>query len=424
LLAPAIVEFYSREWKRIGTKSSLAGDVQRATGIQKKFFLDRRNIKSASVGTKFSWAAHRTTTRQEDIAYSLLGIVDVNMPMLYGEGSRAFYRLQLEILKKTSDHTIFIWEASLHDLEDGPRVKVPQRILISDQKPWSILAHSSSLFDIHRVKGIQQSTHLSSTVGRPHEMTNMGLRISLPCHRFDNGQLLALFSCKCVNNSYVAVFLKPLGDHQYTRLPSFPLQYIEQEKMLVTQLLEIYLEATNNKPDMFGRSSSVLLSIHKLQIWDVRKETVRNVRMVSIDFWPIRDYVPVDLDNGQLEYNLSVQNRGAISLDINDRSISLLFGDHQHFTFMKMVHHGHDADWHAIFLAYDRDLAAATSNGDNTEFVRDHLEEEVDDLTCLVSARRIFKQGRSCWQISIQIWITAVGKPNMNSAANRECFEL
>jgi hypothetical protein len=96
LLAPAIVEFYSREWKRIGTKSSLADDIRRATGIQKKFFLDRRNIKPASVGTKFSWAAQRTTTRPEDTAYSLLGIVDVNMPMLYGEGSRAFYRLQLE----------------------------------------------------------------------------------------------------------------------------------------------------------------------------------------------------------------------------------------------------------------------------------------------------------------------------------------
>lgn len=428
LLAPAIVEFYSWEWKRIGTKSSLADDIRRATGIQKRFFLDRRNIKAASVGTKFSWAAQRTTTRLEDTAYSLLGIVDVNMPMLYGEGSRAFYRLQLEILKKTSDHTIFIWEPTLHDLEDDRRVKVPHRIFLSDKRPRGILAHSPMFFDIHRVRGIRQSTHLSSARGRPHEMTNMGLRISLPCHRYDNGQLLAFFSCKSADNSYVAAFLKPLDNDKYTRLPLFPLQYIEREKMLDTQLLDIYLETTNDKLDMPGRSSAARLNLHKLQIWDVQKEAVRNVRIVNIDFWPIRDsdIISVNLENGQLEYSVFVQSRGAIALEINERAISLLFGDHQHFTFMKLVRHGKKVNWRAVISAYDRDIAAAANNSDEIEFIRDHLEEKIDELTFRVSARRVFNQEswRTRWQLSIQIWNTAMGKPTVESSVNREYNEL
>lgn len=54
-----------------------------------------------------SWASGRVTTREEDIAYCLLGIFDVNMPLLYGEGGKAFMRLQEEIIKRSNDLSIF-----------------------------------------------------------------------------------------------------------------------------------------------------------------------------------------------------------------------------------------------------------------------------------------------------------------------------
>jgi hypothetical protein len=57
-----------------------------------------------------SWASWRETTRVEDRAYSLLGLFDINMPMLYGEGSKAFLRLQEEIVKKTNDLSLFAWK--------------------------------------------------------------------------------------------------------------------------------------------------------------------------------------------------------------------------------------------------------------------------------------------------------------------------
>jgi hypothetical protein len=60
-----------------------------------------------------SWAASRSTTRIEDAAYSLMGLFNVFMPMLYGEGKRAFIRLQEEIIKQTEDYTIFSWKANI-----------------------------------------------------------------------------------------------------------------------------------------------------------------------------------------------------------------------------------------------------------------------------------------------------------------------
>ncbi|KAE9366482.1 hypothetical protein N431DRAFT_561914 [Stipitochalara longipes BDJ] len=56
-----------------------------------------------------SWASFRQTERTEDLAYCLLGIFDVGMPLIYGEGERAFRRLQEEIIKRNNDLTIFAW---------------------------------------------------------------------------------------------------------------------------------------------------------------------------------------------------------------------------------------------------------------------------------------------------------------------------
>lgn len=77
-----------------------------------------------------SWASERETTRIEDIAYSLLGIFDVNMPLLYGEGNKAFVRLQEEIMKSSNDQTLFAW----HNEEDEPSLKPFVGILAESPK--------------------------------------------------------------------------------------------------------------------------------------------------------------------------------------------------------------------------------------------------------------------------------------------------
>ncbi|KAF1977898.1 HET-domain-containing protein [Bimuria novae-zelandiae CBS 107.79] len=113
LLAPPVVEFYNRHWVCIGTKSSVVDEISAITQIDRKYLLDRHTIQGASIATRSSWMSSRNTTRLEDIAYSLLRLVDVNVPLLYGEGSEAFHRLQPELIKKTNDHTIFAWDQHL-----------------------------------------------------------------------------------------------------------------------------------------------------------------------------------------------------------------------------------------------------------------------------------------------------------------------
>ena len=92
LIAPSVVIFLNQEWKEIGTKSSLQRMISTISGIPANILLGG-NIESASVAQRMSWASERKITRVEDLAYCLMGIFGINMPMLYGEGEKAFIRL-------------------------------------------------------------------------------------------------------------------------------------------------------------------------------------------------------------------------------------------------------------------------------------------------------------------------------------------
>jgi hypothetical protein len=110
LLAPESVIFYSSDWNFLGTKDDhLKSAISWATGIEEEY-LSGKQLKWASIAKRMSWAPKRNATRGEDIAYSLFGIFDVQMPLLYGEGKwKAFLRLQEEIMKSSNDHTLFAW---------------------------------------------------------------------------------------------------------------------------------------------------------------------------------------------------------------------------------------------------------------------------------------------------------------------------
>ena len=108
LIAPKLVEFYDKEWNEIGTKLSLCEHISQVTGID-PVILRGSDPTERTVAERMSWAASRSTTRVEDAAYCLMGLFNVYMPMLYGEGSRAFTGLQEEIMKQLEDHTIFIF---------------------------------------------------------------------------------------------------------------------------------------------------------------------------------------------------------------------------------------------------------------------------------------------------------------------------
>ncbi|KAI1792647.1 hypothetical protein LXA43DRAFT_887131, partial [Ganoderma leucocontextum] len=109
LLAPRDIKFLSGSWTYLGSKAGLALAIQERTGIEFEVLLHLRSLDEVSVAKRMSWAANRETTRVEDWAYSLLGIFDINMPTLYGEGEGAFQRLQEQIIQRIPDQSIFAW---------------------------------------------------------------------------------------------------------------------------------------------------------------------------------------------------------------------------------------------------------------------------------------------------------------------------
>ncbi|SCO90105.1 related to beta transducin-like protein [Fusarium oxysporum] len=114
-IAPNGVVFFDQTWNCIGSRA-LGSDLRfldilaRLTGIPRSVLEYKRNINTIPVAQKMSWAANRETTRVEDAAYCLLGIFNVNMPLLYGEGSKAFLRLQEEIVQDYDDLSVFAWK--------------------------------------------------------------------------------------------------------------------------------------------------------------------------------------------------------------------------------------------------------------------------------------------------------------------------
>ena len=99
LIAPASVEFFSVEGDRIGDRISMMEDIHNITKIPIQV-LQGCPLASFSTDERMSWAEGRETKREEDAAYSLLGIFDVYMPLIYGEGrENAIARLERKINK-------------------------------------------------------------------------------------------------------------------------------------------------------------------------------------------------------------------------------------------------------------------------------------------------------------------------------------
>jgi hypothetical protein len=175
LLAPRDVIFYDRNWRKLGTKSGYARWISKIAAIDPKALEDpesvygiRERFNSFSVAKRMSWASQRRTTRTEDMAYCLLGIFNVNMPLLYGEGERAFIRLQEEILKTCSDDSILAW-----GLDTETRYPLVPNL---EQSPSRSPILASSPKDFECCGNVVCATERDTSFN----MTNLGLEIELP----------------------------------------------------------------------------------------------------------------------------------------------------------------------------------------------------------------------------------------------------
>lgn len=161
LLAPRHVYFFDSDFTCFASKDSHSSLFSDITGIPAMFLSATSgnlpfDVAKASIGERLRWASQRQATRKEDISYSLLGIFEINMPLLYGEEERSFLRLQTEIIRKSNDETIFVW-------------------LKSNPEGEGILAPDISAFS--KCSKILSAPH----VQRQHyEVTHKGLQVLLP----------------------------------------------------------------------------------------------------------------------------------------------------------------------------------------------------------------------------------------------------
>jgi hypothetical protein len=242
LLAPRSLVFYTKSWSRIGNRKDLSRMIATITSIDINAIIKRVPMDRFSIAQRFSWASGRKTTRREDIAYCLFGILGVHMPLLYGEGSNAFRRLQEEIMKTSADQSILAWAPSITAHFGSP---VPPFALSPENfaKAGQIVIYRNDL----------NERDCGSLV-----VIKKGLQITLPILKYECNHFYAILSCHYANE-----FLGPIGipvrreGTSYTRTAR-PLKVIPLHLVVAVVPETIWIEpppngrnASNNPPDGF-----------------------------------------------------------------------------------------------------------------------------------------------------------------------------
>jgi len=235
LIAPSNVQFFNKNWQSIGDKKALAPTLVNITGIPEHILMHGLFGNRPCVAQIMSWAAKRTTTRVEDRAYSLMGLLEVNMPMLYGEGKKAFHSLQLEIIRASSDQSIFAW-----------------RCLDGDKLTGNILADDPSFFEYcgtMELMGHDEFIECLSGDGVPKEelesiedrlgtfsITNRGIQIWLHLRRDTRFHTLfhAWLPCRSRSSDPPKTIDLILSESNYYRAPGIALLVLDSSPSLDT----------------------------------------------------------------------------------------------------------------------------------------------------------------------------------------------
>lgn len=208
LIAPTNINFFDQNWGFIGNKKDLMEEVSSITGIGVLVLNHTTPLSSVTVATRMSWASYRQTTREEDMAYCLLGIFSVNMPLIYGEGSKAFTRLQEEIIRSICDLSIFAWKA------------VPDQDERHSRRYSGALAKSPKLFSScrHIIRSKETRFHADFSVTNrgirmPAGLIGLSIKNSQGCH-----YVLCLdCSTEGQSNSSLAIYLRKCGADLFIR---------------------------------------------------------------------------------------------------------------------------------------------------------------------------------------------------------------
>ena len=135
-VAAKVVQFYTEDWKpylgltMFNHKESILilSEMERATRFAtQELAALRPGLDRAR--EKLFLASKRQSTREEDIAYSLLGIFNASIPVIYGEGNRAVGRLLEYVLAGLGDVTLLAWTGRAGDYNSC----LPPNLTVYDQ---------------------------------------------------------------------------------------------------------------------------------------------------------------------------------------------------------------------------------------------------------------------------------------------------
>ena len=216
MIAPQNLQFFNKDWQPIGDKKKLVQTLGKITGVPKHILVDGLEGNRPCVAQIISWAANRTTTRPEDRAYSLMGLLDVNMPMLYGEGKKAFHRLQLEIIRSSNDQSIFAWRHDSKDVRIGS-------ILADDPSDFEDCCHLELMEHDELIKEFPKLS-LTNVTGDldAFPTTNRGIHIWILArrHRDSNSVFKAYLPCHSMSLKGPVTIDLVLWNSNYYRYPS------------------------------------------------------------------------------------------------------------------------------------------------------------------------------------------------------------
>jgi hypothetical protein len=153
--------FYDKHYELCGERTAHAHILCEVTHIDIRALLHDSRLSNFSIAERMHWAVMRETTREEDMAYCLFGIFDVQLAPLYGEGPhKAFKRLQEEIIKTYIDLSFLVWDCERpYRLGNG---------LVQSPEDFRGIPRMV-------IRGDEYSRRLE-----PIQMTNKGLRVTLP----------------------------------------------------------------------------------------------------------------------------------------------------------------------------------------------------------------------------------------------------
>ena len=196
LIAPKEVLFLAPGWECVGRKTEIAEFLEDVTRVGRDILIDPEGyLPQVCISQIMYWASGRQTARIEDRAYSLIGLFNISLPIIYGEGNRAFQRLQEEIMRLSFDHSIFAWH--LTKPCSGPLAESPDAFAKSGE--------------VRSMPPRDYETRYKGFI--PHRldysMKSLGLKIQLPLFKVPHhpGLYYALIACTFFDRGSRPIFV-------------------------------------------------------------------------------------------------------------------------------------------------------------------------------------------------------------------------